>query len=214
MADHATAPDSWIAEHLPGPQEKFAAFAEKVYSDEGSALSRKTKELIAATVASALRCPHCTDGHVQAAQEHGASEAEVAEALAVAWGQGGGTQVFWMKDDFDELLGENWRREFIPEADRAFWDFKREIVEEGVLERKTKELLAVATSSAMRCPHCTRSHIEAAFDAGASKKEVAETLAVLWVIGSGAEVVWNQDGFEEHLHKRPAAHQNGAHASA
>lgn len=204
MAQHTISKDSWIAEHLPGPQEKFATFASAVYDDEGSALSRKTKELIAAATASVGRCPHCTDGHLQKAQDTGASEAEIAEALAVTWSQGGGTQVFWMKDDFADLLGENWRREFVPGADRAFWDFKREVFEDGALDRKTKELIAVAVSCALRCRHCTRSHIEAALDAGASKKEVAETLAVLWVIGSGTEVVWNRDGFEEHLHT--AAH--------
>jgi AhpD family alkylhydroperoxidase len=145
------------------------------------------------------RCPHCTDGHLAKAKEAGASEEQIAEALAVASGQGGGTQIFWMMEDFNDLLGENWRREFIPEADRAFWDFKREVFEGGALDRKTKELIAVAVSSMLRCRHCTRSHIEAAFKAGASKAEVAETLAVLWMIGAEVQVVWNQEGFEAHL---------------
>lgn len=198
MAGHVTAPDSWIAEHLPGPQEKFGDFAEKVYAD--GALDRKTKELIAAATASVGRCPHCTDGHLEGAKEAGASEEEVAEALAVAWGQGGGTQVFWMKNDFADLLGENWRQDFIPDADRAFWKFKSEVFENGVLPRKTKELIAVAVSSMLRCRHCTRAHIEGAFEAGAEKAEVAEALAVLWVIGGGTQVVWNKEGFEKHLH--------------
>lgn len=202
MAKHATSPESWIADRLGAPQEKFAAFAREVYS--GGALDEKTKELIAAATSSVGRCPHCTDGHLVKAGEAGASEEEIAEALAVAWSQGGGTQIFWMKDDFDELLGEGWRQELIPEADRAFWAFKREIFEGGALDRKTKELIAVAVSSMLRCPTCTRGHVEAAFDAGATRAEVAETLAVLWVIGSGVQVVWNKDNFEEHL--RSPAH--------
>lgn len=204
MAQHATSPGSWIAEQLPGPQQKFKEFASKVYAS-GGALDLKTKELIAVACSSVGRCPHCTDGHLTKAKEAGASEQEIAEALAVAWGQGGGTQVFWMKDDFADLLGENWRQEFIPEADRAFWALKREIFEEGALDRKTKELLAVAVSSMLRCCHCTRSHIEAAFKAGASKAEVAETLAVLWVIGSGVQIVWNKEGFEAHLREHAHA---------
>jgi AhpD family alkylhydroperoxidase len=212
MAQPAPPGDRWIAEHLSGPQEKFAAFASEIYDGENSALDRKTKELIAAATASVQRCPHCTDGHLEGAKEAGASEEEIAEALAVAWGQGGGTQVFWMKDDFADLLGERWRQEFLPDADRAFWDFKRDVFEGGVLSRKTKELIAVAVSCALRCRHCTRSHIEAALDVGASKKEVAETLGVLWVIGSGAEVVWNKDGFEKHLHTKAHARENGAPA--
>ena len=204
MAQHATSPDSWIADRLPGPQQKFREFARAVYR-EGGALDRKTKELIAVACSSVGRCPHCTAGHMAKAKETGASEEEIAEALAVAWSQGGGTQVFWMHEDFDELLGEGWRQEHVPDADRAFWAFKREIYETVVLARKTKELIAVAVSSMLRCRHCTRGHIEGAFKAGASKAEVAETLAVLWLIGSDVQVVWNQEGFEAHLreHSRP-----------
>lgn len=197
MAQHATSPESWIADRIAGPQQKFKEFATRVY--QSSALDLKTKELIAVGCSSVGRCPHCTDGHLAKAREVGAREEEIAEALAVAWVQGGGTQVFWMFEDFAELLGENWRQEFIPEADQAFWAFKRQVFEEGALDRKTKELVAVAVSSMLRCRHCTRSHIQGAFKAGASKAEVAETLAVLWVIGSGVQVVWNKDGFEEHL---------------
>lgn len=75
--------------------------------------------------------------------------------------------------------------------------------EDGALSRKTKELIAVAVSGQHRCRHCTRGHIKAALEAGASKAEVAETLSVLWVIGGGTNVVWNKEGFEEHLHSVP-----------
>lgn len=57
----------------------------------------------------------------------------------------------------------------------------------------------------LRYRHCTRSHIQAAFKAGASETEVAEALAVLWVIGSGVQVVWNKEGFEEHLRSHAPA---------
>jgi AhpD family alkylhydroperoxidase len=203
MAQHATSPDSWIADRLSGPQQRFKEFAQKVYA--GGALDLKTKELIAVACSSVGRCPHCTDGHLAKAKQVGATEEEIAEAVAVAWVQGGGTQLFWMYEDYDELLGEGWRQEFIPEADRAFWAFKREIFEDGALDRKTKELIAVAVNSMLRCRHCTRSHIQAAFKVGASKAEVAETLSVLWVIGSGVQIVWNKDGFEEHLRSHARA---------
>lgn len=166
MAQNVPDPNSWIADHLPDSQQKFVDFASNVY-DEG-ALDEKTKELIAVATASVGRCPHCTEGHIEGAKEAGASEAEIAEALGVAWAQGSGTQVFWMKEDFADLLGEDWRQEFIPEADSAFWDFKSELFDGGVLSRPTKELIAVAVSCQHRCRHCTRAHIEAALEAGAS----------------------------------------------
>lgn len=197
MAQHATSPESWIADRLRGPQQRFAAFAREVYS--GGALDLRTKELIAVAASSVGRCPHCTDGHLARAREVGATEEEIAEALAVAWSQGGGTQVFWMKEDFDEVLGEGWKRTFLPDADRAFRAFKSEIFEGGSLPRKTKELIAVAVSCMLRCRHCTRSHMEAALEHGATRAAIAETLGVLWVIGSGVQIVWNKDLFEKHL---------------
>lgn len=207
MAQNAADPESWIAEHLRGPQTSFVEFARNVYED--GVLDRKTKELIASATASVGRCPHCTEGHLEGAKQAGASEEEIAEALAVAWAQGSGTQVFWMKEVFDDLLGETWRQDYLPEADAAFWDFKSELFEEGVLSRKTKELIAVAVSCQLRCRHCTKSHIESALEIGASEAEVAEALGVLWVIGGGTHVVWNKEGFEEHLGPQPSVPVEG-----
>ncbi|NIU76163.1 MAG: hypothetical protein GWN71_22150, partial [Gammaproteobacteria bacterium] len=53
MAQHATSPDSWIADRLGGAQQKFKEFATKVYS--GTALDLKTKELIAVAASSVGR---------------------------------------------------------------------------------------------------------------------------------------------------------------
>jgi len=197
MAQHVTSSESWIAEHLSVPQKMFADFAEKVYG--GSALDRKTKELIAVAASSVGRSPPCTDGHLAGAREAGATEAEIAEALAVAWVQGGGTQIFWMKEDYDEFLGEGWRESYIGDADRQFWEFKREVYQDGALPEKTKHLIAVVASSALRCRNCTRAHLKRALATGNTKEEVAEALGVLWVIGSGVQVVWNKDTFEAHL---------------
>jgi len=198
MAQHATSPDSWIADRLGAPQRKFREFASAVYS-RCDALDGKTKELISVAASSVGRCPHCTDGHLAKAAEAGATEEEIAEALAVAWVQGGGTQIAWMVGDYADILGEDWRQELIGEADRAFWAFEREVFENGAKPSVTKHLIAVAVASMLRCPHCTRSHMEAALDAGASRAQVAEALAVLWVIGAGVQIVWDEEGFEEHL---------------
>jgi AhpD family alkylhydroperoxidase len=47
-------------------------------------LPLKIKELIAMCMGLAVNCPECAKGHVQEALKAGASEDEVAEALAVA----------------------------------------------------------------------------------------------------------------------------------
>lgn len=94
---------------------------------------------------------------------------------------------------------DSWIHDLLPEPQKKFRAFAARVYQEGALDLRTKELIAVACSSVGRCRHCTRSHIEAALEAGASRQEIAETLAVLWAIGSGVQVVWNKDGFEEHL---------------
>jgi AhpD family alkylhydroperoxidase len=44
------------------------------------------------------------------------------------------------------------------------------------LDRKTAELAAVAAGSALASEHCLNVHIEAAFNAGASKDEILESI--------------------------------------
>ncbi len=48
----------------------------------------------------------------------------------------------------------------------------------GTLDEKTREALALATSSAMNCAHCVRSHFKAVVEAGWTEDEAAEILAV------------------------------------
>ena len=63
--------------------EAFRDFNNEIFEKE-SALSRKTKELIAIGVAHTTQCPYCIDGHVRAAKKAGASDQEIAEAIFVA----------------------------------------------------------------------------------------------------------------------------------
>lgn len=170
----------------PAVSAKFQQFHDQAFAAQG-VLDRVTLELIALAVASLGRSEPVKARYSDRARVNGASDEQIAEALAVACGQAGGTQVFWMKDDFDELLGSEWRQEFIAETDRSFWAFKREVFADGAIDKRTKQLIAVAVSSKLRCRHCTRAHIEAAFKAGASKAEVAESLAVLWAVSSELE---------------------------
>lgn len=51
---------------------------------EGNALDAKTRELISLAVAVTTRCDGCISVHAQAAVANGATEAEVAQALATA----------------------------------------------------------------------------------------------------------------------------------
>ena len=69
-------------ELAPGPLAAFKAFSAAVFTD--GALPVKTKQLIAVAVAHVTQCPYCIHGHTAAAQNSGATEAEIMEAIWVA----------------------------------------------------------------------------------------------------------------------------------
>ncbi|MEB2284377.1 MAG: alkylhydroperoxidase [Polyangiaceae bacterium UTPRO1] len=66
----------------PETEAAFLAFSQKVFSE--GALPVKVKQLIAVAVAHVTQCPYCIKGHTKAALRHGASEAELMEAIWVA----------------------------------------------------------------------------------------------------------------------------------
>ncbi|MFO8006922.1 MAG: carboxymuconolactone decarboxylase family protein [Candidatus Brocadiia bacterium] len=86
-----------------------------------------------------------------------------------------------------------------PEIGGAFADFYKAANQEGVLDKKTKELLMLALASAFRCPHCTRDHLAGAKEAGATKQEMAEALLIAAVEGAGTQLAWAKEIFREHL---------------
>jgi AhpD family alkylhydroperoxidase len=66
----------------PETEAAFQAFSQKVFAD--GALPTKIKQLIAVAVAHVTQCPYCIRGHTKAALRHGASDAEIMEAIWVA----------------------------------------------------------------------------------------------------------------------------------
>ncbi len=67
----------------------------------------------------------------------------------------------------------------------------RDSIFEGVdLDRKTKDLIAVASSVLMRCQFCVDAHSRSALAHGASKKEIAEAISVAMFISGGSQIGW------------------------
>jgi len=86
-----------------------------------------------------------------------------------------------------------------PEIGGPFQDFYDACNNEGVLDKKTKELLMLSLASAFRCPHCTDAHIKAAIEAGASKEEITETLLITAVEGAGTQLSWAKEIYLKYL---------------
>jgi len=54
---------------------------------------------------------------------------------------------------------------------------------EGALPKKTKELIGLGNSLALRCDDCVRYHLEQCHKLGFSKEEVVEAMSVSLLIG-------------------------------
>ena len=77
---------------------------------------------------------------------------------------------------------------FDPEVMKAFGDWNRKVFAEGKLDKKTKELVAVACTYLTRCPYCIVGHTKAALKAGATKEEVAEVIQIAAALNAGAAI--------------------------
>lgn len=69
-------------ELAPKQLEAFRNFSAAVFAD--GALPNATKQLIAVAVAHTTQCPYCIKGHTAEALKHGATEAQIMEAIWVA----------------------------------------------------------------------------------------------------------------------------------
>jgi AhpD family alkylhydroperoxidase len=77
-----------------------------------------------------------------------------------------------------------------PEVMKAFANIAQSALAPKALDRKTKELIAIGISVAVRCDDCIGFHVKAAIGQGASKEEVIEALATAIYMGAGSSVMY------------------------
>ncbi|MGZ8975753.1 carboxymuconolactone decarboxylase family protein [Methylomagnum sp.] len=87
-------------------------------------------------------------------------------------------------------------RQASPEVMKAFSEMARAAHGGEALDGKTKELIALAIGVAIRCDPCIAYHAEAAVKQGASRAEVAETLAMAVYMGAGPAVMYAAKALE------------------
>ena len=75
-----------------------------------------------------------------------------------------------------------------PERMGAFVQMDNAAYVEGELERKHKELMAIAVSVALRCPYCMTLHVKQCFELGASREEILEAASVGVAFGGSASM--------------------------
>lgn len=78
------------------------------------------------------------------------------------------------------------RHELAPAAEEAFRAFSRAVFADGALDKRTKELIAVAVAHVTQCPWCIEGHVKAARREGASPEQVMEAIWVASEMRAGA----------------------------
>ncbi|MBK8295106.1 MAG: carboxymuconolactone decarboxylase family protein [Solirubrobacterales bacterium] len=94
----------------------------------------------------------------------------------------------------NEMIGR--LGEAAPETMAAFGQLHGASVEEGALDTKTKELIALAIGIAVHCDGCIAFHVHDALEAGASRDEIVETISVAVMMGGGPSVVYGCQALE------------------
>ena len=84
-------------------------------------------------------------------------------------------------------------RQEAPDAMKAFASLASATTATGALDTKTKELMALAIGIAVHCDGCIAYHTKIAHQHGATRQEVAETIALAIYMGGGPSAVYGGD---------------------
>ncbi|WP_067894506.1 carboxymuconolactone decarboxylase family protein [Nocardia vaccinii] len=87
-------------------------------------------------------------------------------------------------------------RQAIPEVYRGFGELSSAAFAPGALDRKTKELIALAIGVVEGCDGCIASHGQAAARAGATRQEAAEAIGVTFLMHGGPATIYGARAYE------------------
>lgn len=99
-------------------------------------------------------------------------------------------------------------RKDIADTMQGFSAMAQAATKDGVLDKKTKELIALALGVAARCDGCIGFHSEALVKLGATREEVEETLGMAIYMGGGPSLMYAADAvaaYEQFKTKAAAA---------
>ena len=75
-----------------------------------------------------------------------------------------------------------------PRMRKIYFKFYEETYRKSNLDRKTKELIAIAASLASHCKGCLEGHIKKALKYGATREELSETIAITMGVSAASMV--------------------------
>lgn len=95
----------------------------------------------------------------------------------------------------------------VPDTMKGFAALAQAATRDGALDKKTKELIALALGVAAQCDGCIGFHAEALVKLGATRQEVEETLGMAVYMGGGPALMYAADaiGAYEQFQQQAAA---------
>jgi AhpD family alkylhydroperoxidase len=75
-----------------------------------------------------------------------------------------------------------------PRFREIYFKFYKETYKPSVIDRKTKELIAIAASLGSKCQGCLEGHIRKALKFGATREEISESIAIAIGVNAAAIV--------------------------
>ena len=81
----------------------------------------------------------------------------------------------------------------IPEVMQGFSAMAKAATQDGALDKKTKELIALAIGVSTRCDGCIGFHSEALVRLGVTREEFEETLGMAIYMGGGPSLMYAAD---------------------
>jgi AhpD family alkylhydroperoxidase len=91
-------------------------------------------------------------------------------------------------------------RSDMPDVMQGFGDLARAASREGALDKKTKELIALALGVAAHCDACIGFHVQTLVHLGTTKAELEEALGMAIYMGGGPALMYSANAiaaFEE-----------------
>ncbi len=84
-------------------------------------------------------------------------------------------------------------RKTVPDAMSGFYALSKAASADGVIDKKTKEFIALAIGVTQRCDGCIGFHVKALKGLGATREEIAEVMAMCIYMGGGPALMYAAD---------------------
>jgi AhpD family alkylhydroperoxidase len=86
-------------------------------------------------------------------------------------------------------------RKEIPDVMHAFSALAQSATKDGALDKKTKELIALALGIAGHCDGCIGFHVQKLIELGVTREEFLEMLSMAIYMGGGPSLMYAADAF-------------------